>query len=82
MNSKLIDLREAKDISRTELSRILEISRSMIEKVERGTRRASPDLAKKWGLLLGLKESQLYHYFFANKPDNMCKTSSDPNSAA
>lgn len=73
MNYSLIRLRKKKKISRKELSELVEISESMIEKVERGTRRASPDLARNWGRVLGLEESQLYQYFFTEKPDIMCR---------
>ncbi len=86
MNQLLIKRREQKKKSRKELAFLLKISKSMVEKVERGVRRASPDLAKKWGTELGLKEAQLYKYFFASEPDNMCKEckaiDSDPDSAA
>lgn len=74
MNDLLIKQRENKKISRKELAEALYISYSMVLKVESGIRRASPDLAKKWGDKIGLKETQLYQYFFAIKPDNMtCK---------
>lgn len=86
MNQLLIKRREKKKKSRQELAILLNISKSMVEKVERGVRRASPDLAKKWGDVLGLKEAHLYKYFFALKPDNMCKkcktVDSGPDSAA
>lgn len=74
MNELLINLRESKNISRKELANFLGISLSMVEKVERGVRRVSPDLAIKWGNKLGLKETQLYQYFFTYKPDNMCRS--------
>ncbi|HWR06178.1 helix-turn-helix transcriptional regulator [Sporomusa sp.] len=74
MNEILIKARERKGITRKELAEILKISFSMVEKVERGVRRASPDLAKKWGDELGIKESQIYRYFFVIKPDNMCQS--------
>ncbi|MCE5286965.1 MAG: helix-turn-helix domain-containing protein [Pelosinus sp.] len=49
MNELLIKRREKKKISRSKLAEILNISHSMVEKVERGVRRASPDLAREWG---------------------------------
>lgn len=60
-------------MTRKELSTRLHISFSMIEKVERGVRRASPDLAKGWANELGIDEEKIYKYFFAYTPDNRCK---------
>lgn len=88
MNELLIKAREKKKLERKELAELLGVSRSMVEKVERGVRRASPDLAKKWGSKLGIKETQIYRYFFTYKPDNKCRSKAgkrkykDPNDAA
>lgn len=81
MNNLLIDAREKKGITRRELADFLEISLSMVEKVEKGIRQASPGLAKKWGDQLGLKETQLYRYFFAYQPDNKCREEQNPTTS-
>lgn len=52
---------------------MLGISLSMVEKVEKRSRRPSPDLARLWAAMLGIKETQIYKHFFDFKPDNMCR---------
>lgn len=79
MRSLLVQKREKVKVERKKLAEFLGISRSMVEKVEKGTRNASPSLAKKWGQKIGIPESQLFRYFFDKQSDNM---SDDPNSAA
>jgi transcriptional regulator with XRE-family HTH domain len=81
VNELLTKARERKRLTRKEMADFLGISLSMVEKVEKGSRRASPDLAKKWGDRLGIKETQLYKYFFAHKADNMCRESADETCA-
>jgi len=71
MNFSLIDEREKKKISPSELAGCLGISLSMVYKVEKGVRRASPSLAKKWANKLGIKEKYIFKYFFSDNPDNM-----------
>ena len=78
MNNLLIESRGKRQMTRRELANSLDISLSMVEKVERGIRQASPGLAKKWGNLLGLKDTQLYRYFFAYQPDNKCRREREP----
>jgi transcriptional regulator with XRE-family HTH domain len=78
INALLVNLRNSKKISRKELAKFLNISYSMVEKVERGSRRASPYLAKKWGNKLGIKDSQLYQYFFDIESDyKSCLSNAD-----
>ena len=64
MRFLLVQKREKAKLERKKLAELLGISRSMVEKVEKGTRRASPSLAKKWGQKIGIPESQLFRYFF------------------
>ncbi|MEN6567138.1 MAG: helix-turn-helix transcriptional regulator [Veillonellales bacterium] len=79
MNTRLIQKRENCGLSRKELAVSIEVSISTIEKVEKGTRRASPDLALKWGRKIGIKETQLFKYFFINKSDIMsCGDGNEP----
>lgn len=74
VNDLLVKARENKRLSRKELAEALEISVSMVAKVENCIRRASPDLACRWAEKLGIKETQLYKYFFDYKPDyKSCK---------
>lgn len=88
MNDLLIKKRKILELTRKELAAMLGVSLSMVEKVEKGTRRASPDLAFKWGKTIGIKETQLFKYFFANKSDIMsdddqqAATTDGPNPAA
>ena len=77
MNGLLVESREKKKITRKKLAEVLSISISMVEKVENGSRRASPDLARRWGNALGIKETQLYKYFFTEKQDNMSSDNPD-----
>ena len=71
MNVLLIQKRENLGFTRKQIADSTGISVSMVEKVEKGTRRASPDLARRWGEQLGIKEGQLFKYFFAHKQDIM-----------
>ena len=71
MNKLLIGKRENLGLTRKQLAEYMGISISMVEKVEKGTRRASPDLARRWGKRLGIKESQLFEYFFDYQSDIM-----------
>lgn len=70
MNELLVNKRVKKNISRTGLAELLGVSLSMIIKVEKGSRTASPNLAKRWGEKIGIKETQLYKYFFNNRLDD------------
>lgn len=71
MNELLINSRECVGLTRRQVAERIGVSLSMVEKVEKGTRRASPDLAKKWGREIGVREAQLFKYFFANGSDIM-----------
>jgi len=71
VNELLIQKRENLGFTRKQIAEITRISVSMVEKVEKGTRRASPDLARRWGKQLGIKESQLFKYFFDCQSDIM-----------
>jgi len=83
MNELLVKARENKKLSRKELAESLGISLSMVHKVESGSRRVSPNLAKKWGDKLDIEETHFYRYFFAEQPDIMCRNiASDPHPAA
>ena len=72
MRESLMLARVAKRMSKSELAALLGVSRSMVNKVEQGIRRASPDLARLWSELLGIGESEMYKVFFAPSQDNMC----------
>ena len=79
MRTLLVEKRKQANVSRKDLAVFLGISLSMVEKVEKGTRTASPTLAKKWGHKVGVPDSQLFRYFFDEQSDNI---SGEPDSAA
>ncbi len=64
----LIDARGS--MSLDELAKALDVSKSMVEKVEKGTRRASIDLAKRWAKFLNIAD--IWGAFYADPTDNMC----------
>lgn len=72
MNELIIRARDKSKLNREELAQKLNISSSMVLKVENGIRRPSPNLAKKWAKVLHIPESKIFKYFFDYKPDNMC----------
>ena len=73
LNEELIRYREKNALTRVDLAKRLNISESMIRKVESELRKASPKLAKKWGDELKIPNSKMFKIFFGNKADNMCK---------
>ncbi|WP_196602116.1 helix-turn-helix transcriptional regulator [Pectinatus frisingensis] len=75
MREKIRNIRLKSNISVGELASNLNISESMIRKVEAGLRTPSPYLAKKWADYLDIPEEDIFRYFFISKPDNMCKKS-------
>ena len=77
----LMQKRKEAGLRRKDLVKLLGISYSMIEKVEKGRRTASPGLAKKWGDLIGVSERELYRYFFTQQADKK-SGNANPNSAA
>lgn len=79
MRNSLVEKRKKAKVLRKQLAELLGISLSMVEKVEKGTRTASPSLAKRWGQKIGIPETQLFRYFFDKQSDNM---SGNPDSAA
>lgn len=79
MNELLIEKRERAGLTRKQVAESIGVSLSMVEKVEKGTRRASPDLAKKWGKEIGVKETQMFKYFFDNEQDIMSYLESEPS---
>jgi Predicted transcriptional regulators len=68
MRTKLIEYRG--NIEREALAKVLEVSVSMIEKVEKGTRHPSIKLAKRWAKYL--KIDDIWGVFFADSTDYMC----------
>lgn len=64
MNRLLIDARRARNLGRKDLAQQLNISMSMVAKVEGGYRNPSAPLLKKWATLLQIPEEKIYLYFF------------------
>lgn len=61
------------NISITKLASHLNISESMIRKVESGLRKPSPYVAKRWAEYLNIPEEKIFRYFFDCKTDGRCK---------
>ena len=48
LNERIIDLRESKDLTQTELAKRLSIDKSAMNKIESGTRKVSADELSSW----------------------------------
>lgn len=64
MKFLLIAQRKQFGLKRQEIADLLGISYSTVAKVEKGTRRASPDLAKRWSAVLNIAPNEIFNYFF------------------
>jgi transcriptional regulator with XRE-family HTH domain len=71
VRKQLIEARENKKITREKLAKMLNISYSMVDKVEKGIRNPSIKLTKKWAFILGINEIDIMEYFFTLRQDNM-----------
>jgi transcriptional regulator with XRE-family HTH domain len=71
VRKQLIEARENKKITREKLAKMLNISYSMVDKVEKGIRNPSIKLTKKWAFILGINEIDIMEYFFTLRKDNM-----------
>ena len=74
IRKKAIEARKKVKMSRKRLARILAVCPSTIEKVEKGQRNPSVELAKKWSEALKLEDT--WEVFFDNESDNMSNNNS------
>ncbi len=54
------DLRLGKKLSQAELADLSDVDVTMVNKIELGERRPSPELAQKLGLILGINWTKFY----------------------
>lgn len=67
MNKEIVEARIRSGLSINDIAKTLDISESMVRKVESGKRMPSIKLAKRWAVLLRVPECEIVGYFFKSK---------------